>query len=350
MTDEHVITQKEIAEKAGVSVGTVSSVLNDRKTVSSEMRARVMDVAISLGYQPKNKRNVIENTKVSVIGLLVKHDLGLTWDINPFYSRVQLGVTNTCQQRHISLMVAHIEVDSSNRPITWPAMIDQHHVDGLIMAGAFIDDTVQMVKRKFDIPIVLVDSYAPDQPCDSIITDNVGGAKKAVGYLVENQHQQIALVGWNPQSPPSIQQRRLGYLETLADFGLQPHVIPSDLTREGGQAAVKALFQTGSQVTALFCCNDETAIGAINAIREMGLQVPQDISVIGFDNISLAAERSLMLTTIHIHKSWMGTLGVQTLIDRVNNPELPKITIVLSTDLVVRETVSQPLNQLISRR
>lgn len=336
----HAPTLKEIAEIAGVSVGTASAALNDRPTVSPETRARVMDVAVSLGYALKLKPRQPNDAKIGVIGLLIKHDLGLVWDTNPFYSRIQLGVTNTCQRHNISLMVANIEVDASNHPMQWPAMINQQQIDGLIMAGAFIDDTIQMARRKSELPIVLVDSYAPNLRCDSIVTDNAGGAHKAVRYLIENGHTRIGLAGWNPLSPPSIHQRKQGYLEAVSECGLEPFIVETELSRLGGQAAVQELLGRSRQVTALFCCNDETAIGALSTIREMGLKIPQDVSVIGFDNIDLAGETTPPLTTIHVHKSWMGSLGVQALTERVRNPEQPKITTIISTDLVIRDTVT----------
>ncbi len=334
-------TLKEIAEIAGVSVGTVSAALNDRPTVAPETRARVMDVAVSLGYVVKFKPHQPGVAKIETIGLLIKHDFGLVWDTNPFYSRIQLGVTNTCQRYNINLMVANIEVDASNHPVQWPAMINQQQIDGLIMAGAFIDDTVQMVQRRSELPIVLVDSYAPNLRCDSVVTDNIGGARKAVTHLIEQGHTRIGLAGWNPLSPPSIHQRKRGYLEAVSENGLEPFIAETELSRAGGQMAAWKLLESKQPVTALFCCNDETAIGALSAIREMGLNIPRDVSVIGFDNIDLAGETTPPLTTIHVHKSWMGSLGVQALIERVRNPLQPKITTVLATDLIVRETVGR---------
>jgi LacI family transcriptional regulator len=334
-------TLKEIAKIAGVAIGTVSAALNDRPTVSPETRARVMDIAVSLGYTTKMKIHEKLGPSLGVIGLMVKHDLGLIWEANPFYSRVQLGVTNTCQRYNISLMVANIEVDMSNHPVKWPPMINQH-LDGLIMAGAFIDNAVQMIKRREALPVVLVDSYAPNLLCDSIVTDNVGGARKAVSHLIEHGHTRIGLVGWNTASPPSINQRKQGYMECLMECGFAPYIAETELSKIGGQQAVQQLLDQKPQVTALFCCNDETALGAIGALRERGLHVPQDLSVIGFDNIDIAAETIPALTTIHVHKSWMGSLGVETLIARVRNPDQPKITTVLATDLIIRETVTSP--------
>ncbi|WP_428633294.1 LacI family DNA-binding transcriptional regulator [Sedimenticola sp.] len=335
-------TLKDIAGIAGVSVGTVSAALNNRPSVAMETRALVIDVATSIGYELKSPSQQLPDTNLKVIGLLVKHDVGMAWEVNPFYSQVQLGVTNTCHSHNISLMVANIEVDASNHPVDWPTMINEQRIDGLIMAGTFIDDTVQMVRRKVDIPIVLVDSYAPELPFDSIVTDNEGGAQKAVRYLVESGHTRIGLAGWNSLSPPSIQQRKLGYDRVLAENGLEPFIVETNLSRDGGETAVLQLLGSNKNVTAIFCCNDETALGAMSAARELGLEIPRDLSVIGFDNIGLAGETTPALTTVHAHKSWMGTLGVRALIERARNPRQPQLTTMLSTYLVIRETVSSP--------
>lgn len=333
-------TLRDIANAAGVSLATVSAALNGRSGVSPQTRTRVLDIAASLGYEIKNKKQDVEPTELRVIGFLVKHDLDMVRGANPFYSHVQFGANNFCQRHNISLMVATMDVDISNHPLSWPAMINQNQIDGLIMAGAFIDESVEIIKRKSDFPIVLVDSYSSTLNCDSILTDNIGGAKKAVQYLVQNGHKRIGLAGWNPASPPSIQLRRQGYMQVLNAYGLEPFIVETELSRAGGRKAASKLLASDREVTALFCCNDETAIGAIGAIREMGLSVPGDVSIVGFDNIDLAAEISPALTTVHVHKSWMGALGVQALIERVRHPDKPQTTVVVSADLVIRESVA----------
>ncbi len=340
MSPAHTPTLKDIANATGVSLATVSAALNDKHGVAPQTRARVLDVALSMGYDFKRKKPKRLETELKTIGLLIKHDLDMVRGANPFYSQVQLGVTNFCQRHNISLMVASMDVDISNHPISWPAMINQNQIDGLILVGAFIDDTVEIIKRTFDFPVVLVDSYSSTLKCDSVVTDNVGGARKAVEYLVKNGHERIGLAGWNPLSPPSIQLRHQGYLQVLNAYGLHPFIVETQLSRAGGQKAATRLLAPNRQVTALFCCNDETAIGAISAIRQLGLDVPRDVSVVGFDNIDLAAEISPPLTTIHVQKTWMGALGVQSLIERVHHPDKPKTTIVLDTDLVIRESVA----------
>ncbi len=340
MPPAHRPTLKDIAKASGVSLATASAALNEKQGVAPETRARVLEVATSLGYNLRGKKLTRPEAELKIIGLVIKHDLDVVRGANPFYSHVQFGVSDFCQRHNISLMVATMDVDVSNHPISWPAMITQNHIDGLILAGAFIDDTVEIIKRKFDFPIVLVDSYSSTLQCDSVVTDNFGGARKAVEYLVKNGHERIGLAGWNPLSPPSIQLRQQGYLRVLNAYGLKPFIVETQLSRAGGQKAATKLLASNPQVTALFCCNDETAIGAISAIRQLGLEVPRDVSVVGFDNIDLAAEVSPALTTVHVHKTWMGALGVQTLIERVQHPDKPKTTIVMDTDLIVRHSVA----------
>ena len=332
-------TLQDVADLAGVSIGTASAALNNRSSVLPETRSRVIDAAMSLGYPIKSEMAVGVKTDLKVIGLLIKHDVGHAWKVNPFYSQIQLGIANACSAHNISLMFSNVEVDQSNRPVNWPVMLTKRQVDGLILAGTFLDDTVSLIQSRVDIPMVLVDSYSTKLACDSIITDNWGGARQAVEHLISHGHRAIGLIGWNPDSPPSIQGRKEGYMGMLSQYGLPSFIEPSPLTREDGYDATLRLCATHPKITALFVCNDETAIGVIEALNDLEKRVPEDVSVIGFDNIEMAQTIEPPLTTVHVHKSWMGSMGVHTLIERVANPEQPKVTKLVSTYMVERGSV-----------
>lgn len=333
-------TLRDVADLAGVSIGTASAALNNRPTVSSDTRAKVVDAAISLGYPIKETSAFIQQGQLSVIGLLMKHDQGGEWTVNQFYSQIQMGITNACNASNISVMVSFVDVDSSDRPISWPVMLNDQRLDGLVMAGIFLDETVAKIQRASHFPIVLLDGYSNNRYVDSVIPDNVGGARQVMQHLFANGHQHIGLVGWNPDSPPSVQDRYLGYVSAMNGKGYPFHIEVSSLNRENGYKAALRLLENDAQVTAIFGCNDETAIGVIDAAQEKGLRVPQDLSVVGFDDIQLSHEIDPPLTTIHVHKSWMGTIGISTLIDRARNPKQPRITRVISTHLVNRKTVA----------
>lgn len=334
-------TLREVAELAGVSIGTASQALNNRPNVAKETRARVLDAAKTLGYPIKDTAN--HSSPLRIIGLLTKHDLGYPVEINPFYSYIQVGVESECSKRQVSLMYASVEVDPSNHPVIWPAMINEQHIDGLILAGTFIEETVDLFQRYIDGPIVLVDGYAPHLPFDSVVIDNTPAARAAIEYLIAQGHTKIGLIGWSDKCPPSVQERKIGYCQALEKHNIQQtYIQPSGLNRESGAEGLRALLDRHPDITAVFACNDLSALGVLSGARELGLDVPGDLSVVGFDNIDMAREVTPRLTTVHVHKTWLGTIGVRQLIERSLAPEQPKMTITLSTHLVTRESVCPP--------
>lgn len=336
-------TLRQVADLAQVSMGTASQAINNRPNVAPETRSRVLEAARTLGYPLKNPTYAPD--AIQVIGLLTKHDLGLPSEVNPFYSHIQAGVESECRRQNLSLMYANIEVDRSNHPVMWPAMISEQRIDGLILAGTFIEDTIDWLQRRLDVPIVLVDSYATHLPFDSVVIDNTPGAMSAVNYLIEQGHQHIGLVGWNEKSPPSIHERYVGYCRSLHEHGISDMYLGKGdiFSRESGYESALRLLRQYPKITAIFGCNDLTAIGCIQAARELGLRVPQDLSVAGFDNIDLAQDITPALTTVHVYKTWMGILSTRQLLERAQNSDQPKITITLTTRLIVRESV-QPVN------
>jgi LacI family transcriptional regulator len=335
---------RQVAEMAGVSIGTASQALNNRPNVSPETRSRVVDAATVLGYHKISHNNHTERN-VSVLGMLVKHDYGMDVTVNPFYSHVERGVERECRKRNIGLMYSVIEVDHQNRPVLWPSMIKEQRIDGLLLIGTFIEGTLDLLQDRTGIPIVLIDSYADNLPFDSVLIDNAAGAASAVKHLIEIGHRHIGLLGSNPESPPGVFERRISYQKTLQNAGIQDQYIENcELNRGSAYQATQQLIGRCPQVTAIFSANDDSAIGVMNAIHDIGLRVPQDISVIGFDNIDVAREVTPALSTIHVNKSWLGILGVRNLIDRIQTPEQPRIITIVTTHLIERESVGPPRN------
>lgn len=330
---------QDVAELAGVSIGTASQALNNRPNVATETRARVIDAAKTLGY-PIKRRIAPADTGLEVIGMLMKHDFGYPPSINPFYSHVQAGIEDECRRQNASLMFANIEVDSSNRPIAWPPMLSEKRVDGLLLVGTFIKDTAGILKRRPDIPIVLIDAYAPNLPYDSIVIDNDTGTRSAIEHLVQLGHRRIGLVGTNPESTPSLGERRACFRSSMQKHGLsEAYIEDSELTQDSGCESLKRLLERAPDVTAVFAAADIVAIGALNAARDLGVEVPGELSIIGFDNIDLASVVTPTLTTVHVHKTWMGSLGVRQLLHRAAEPRHPKLTISVATELIKRDSV-----------
>jgi DNA-binding LacI/PurR family transcriptional regulator len=340
------VTLRDVAELAAVSLATASQALNNRPNISVETRHRVLDAAVKLGYKRREYRTqftesaapqVATSQTLRIAGALVKHDIGSYFIPNPFYSHIQFGLEGELRKHDIAMMFSHVQVDASNRPKEVPAMIAQGHVDGLVLLGTFLDGTVDVLAQEAGVPVVLIDGYAPNLPHDSVQIDNLGGARQAITHLRELGHVCIGLLGSNPQSPPSVLERRQGFSRAADQLGVDcAWVEDSSLSQNGGYESARALLQRESTVTALFACNDEVALGALDAVREFGLRVPEDISVVGFDDIDAARTTRPGLTTVRVPKSWLGIAGARLLMERAREPNMPRRTVSLSTELVIR--------------
>jgi LacI family transcriptional regulator len=330
-------TLREVAKMAGVSVSTASQALHNRPNVAPETRMRVLEAAVALGYQQQVRLASPVSGKLSVVGLLTRTTPDFPLPVNPFYSYVLAGAERECQRSNLSLMYANVEVDAINRPLGLPPMLTDNKVDGVLVVGALLPETIAQIAQK---PVVLVDAYAEGQVYDSVLSDNLSGAYEAVQHLIVNGHRHIGLIGSQPNAYPSIRERRKGYMRALKQHRItQTFIEDGALTRDSGYEDARRLLSRAPEVTAIFACNDNVAIGVIKAAEEMGRSVPDDLSVIGFDDIDLAREIKPALTTVHVDKLLMGEIAVRQLRDRVENPDRTRVTVTLSTHLVVRDTV-----------
>jgi LacI family transcriptional regulator len=334
-------TLRDIAKHADVALSTVSQVLNNKPSVSAEMRERVLQVAHELGYRQKVTSGFPIKSQLSTVGLLTKRFDGDALVVNPFYSYIIAGVERECQRHNMNLMYANIEVDERNRTLNWPSMLLNELVDGVIVVGAFLEETIADISRRTERNIVLVDAYSDDEVMfDSVLIDNFGGATSAMSHLIEQGHRHIGLIGSNPDSYPSILERRRGYLAALAQHGIADQYIEEGiLDRPDAFEATVRLLRRAPHITAIFACNDNVAIGAMNAVRYLGLSVPDDVSIVGFDDIDLAQETMPALTTVHVDKLLMGTMALRLLRDRSEDPDRSAVKTVVTTQLISRMSV-----------
>lgn len=332
-------TLRDIAQRSGYSLGTVSQALSHKPGVARDTRERIFEVAQEMGYRFPPRKHVRSPDEATTIGLLVKQDHHLPYLANPPYSRVLAGVERECQRHGFTLMLASVDVDSMNRVVNWPPLLFDGRVDGLIVVGAFRQHALAQIENQA-AAIVLVDDYAPGLRIDSIVADNLNGAQAAVAHLIERGHTRIGLVGGTASAFPGIRERRKGYTRALEQAGITTTTIEDSLlTRESGYDATLRLLRQSPDVTAIFACNDEVAMGVLDAAHDLNLAVPDDLSLVGFDNIDLAQDLTPRLTTVNIDKALMGVLGVRQLRDRFAHPEHASLTIVVGTELVVRDSV-----------
>lgn len=332
-------TLRAIADYADVALSTVSQVLNNKPNVSPEMRHRVLAAAANLGYRSKISTESPLSVEIKTIGFLTKRRNDDALSFNPFYSPIIAGAEAECRRHNIGLMYANIEVDEHNHATSLPSILLEERVDAAIVLGAFLEETLGHISNRAD-QLVLVDAYTDNgDEFDRVLVDNVSGAIKAVKYLIAAGHRRIGLIGSEPDSYPSIAERRQGYLAAIEQHHLEPFIEDSVLERPEAYEATQRLMARVPDITALFACNDNVAIGVVNALQDMGFRVPDQVSVIGFDNIDLAKEVKPALTTLHVDKVLMGVIAVRHLLDRAINPNRAALKTLVSTQVIERETV-----------
>lgn len=349
------VTVRDVAQMAEVSVATVSRVLNNHANVKEEVRQRVLKTAKELGYMvqasgqnsPGNSGGLA--SQVKEIGFIFYSSCDSNGaNGNTFWLSILHGAEREANKSGIKITYHSIS-ELASSPEILLATINDLRLDGILLVGT-ADAPVLNVLQRSQLPIVLVDNYIPKASVDAVLSDNFEGAKQAVDYLIEQGHTKIAFIGGQSISSVrpttkifTIERRAAGYRTALLEAGLilTPDLYESgDLAPEGGYAACKRLLDKKAKFTALFCANDATAIGALKALREAQLDVPRDISVVGFDNISMAEHYHPALTTINVNKEGMGAVAVKTLLARVADPTIVNATIMLEVELVKRESVA----------
>jgi LacI family transcriptional regulator len=338
-------TIRQIAEKCKVSISTVSIVLNNKPGVSEATRKEVMQVAQKLGYAVKTKTQpgTIHHKKLNTLGMLVKTDPDLLPPANPFYSHIINGVDEACKGLGLNILFSMLPVDENNRPQKVPQFINSNMVDGFLMVGAFLDETVSSMLSKWNIPIVLVDGYSDTASYDMVISDNFHAAYQAVEYLIKLGHKHIGLLGGDEDCYPSLRERRNGYFRAMKESGLQKtYSADFNVNQPNFQETITKFIRDNSQVTALFALNDNIAVEAIRAAQSLGLNVPRDISVIGYDDTHLATSISPALTTMHVDTVAMGQGAVHLLSMRMHQPDAARVTLIVHPTLTERKSVAKP--------
>lgn len=334
------VTMEDIARQSGVSLATVSLVLRDKPGINDETRRRVLAVAKDLGYQRRAPGELSPARSVRQIGVVLKSRAGDPPQTNPFYGPILGGIEEACRRQQINLLYATLPVDEDNRPLELPRMLGEDELDGILLLGAIVEGDVADLLERRATPTTLVDAYARRGEYDAVLTDNFGGAYAAVGHLLAQGHRHIGLVGSLPDGYPSIDERRRGYIQALAEHAIGERYFADIHVYGGGMGeVVDQLLRRNPQLTALFCVNDSVAILAIRAAQRLGRRLPEQLSVVGFDNIDAAEYLSPSLTTMHVDKISMGRVAVQLLLHRIEHPQASPITALIRPTLVARESV-----------
>lgn len=328
------ITLKAIAERAGVSVATVSRALSGRGRVDEATREQIRRIAEELGYAPDMAARSLVLRRTENIGFLIHALQSLS--PHTFYGEILTAVERELRRHRYHLHFATVEDE------TLPPLIKENRVDGLILAGCDLSPALIRSLKDRRIPLVLLDNHLPG--IDSVFTDNVNGAFQATAHLIRLGHRRIAFIAETLDNL-SFQERFEGYRQALEAHGLSfdPELVAEgERGFEGGFVAMNSLLNR-ARPTAVVVANDPTAASAMRAIRARGLRIPEDVAVVGFDDDPLALHTDPPLTTMRVFRSVMATLAVARLLDLIRNPEQPAIHIRIETQLIVRQSCGSPL-------
>ena len=334
------VSIKDVAHRAGVSATTVSHVLNavPGKRVSEDTRERVHAAAGELGYVPNGVARSLRLQRSQILAL-ISDELATT----PYAGEVILGAQEAASKHGWLMML----VNSGGDPGVEAAEIAalrQRQVDGFLYATMYHRE-VEVAAPLRDVPTVLLDARTQDPSLSSVVPDEVQGGRTATQALLDAGHTRIAFAT-NVDDIPATTGRLEGYLAALGDAGLTPDpglVHPEVSITQGGLRAGRALLDLEPRPSAIFCFNDRMAMGVYHAAAERGLRIPDDLSVVGFDNQELIADGLQPgLTTVALPHYEMGAWAVETLVRQIQAPDTPPEQVRLACPLVTRGSVAAP--------
>lgn len=329
-------TAHDVARRAGVSVATVSRVLNDLPHVSPGVRRKVLRAVAALNYQPNRTAQRLRAKRSRVIGLIIP-------DIqNPFFTSVVRGIEDLAYQRGYSLVLCNSDEDPAKEQL-YINVMRAEAVAGVILAST--SEVNPHVSHLIDhnIPVIAIDRRIKNRRIDSVLVANIQGAFEAVSHLIELGHRRIGFVGL-PLTRTTGHERHTGYLRALRAHGLRPSrqlVCIGDAKQQGGYNCTQTLLKSQPPMTALFVANNLMTLGALGAIREGELEIPREISIVGFDDMPWAPLLQPPLTAVAQPTYELGRKAAELLLERLEHPDKPATHVQLKPTLIVRGSTGQ---------
>jgi len=332
-----MVTIKDVARAAKVSVATVSRVINGSGPVKEETRRLIREVAGKMRYVPHSGARSLITSKTETLGVLLPDLYG------EFFSEVIRGMDDTAQKNGFHLLISRAYADRHGIETAIKAM--RGRVDGVVVMSPDIDAD-SLLNLPSTIPVVLLCSVSRGNEIDSLTIQNCRGAREMVTHLVSLGHKRIAILKGSPRNYDAAERLR-GYRMALREGGITPDVgleREGDFTEAGGYNATLALLAMNRRPTAIFAANDSMAIGALSALRESGVQVPDEMAVAGFDDIPLARYMDPPLSSVHVPICELGARAVGLLLHGITHKnDHPRRRERVSTKLVIRKsTGGQP--------
>lgn len=328
-----MVTIKDIARAVGVSASTVSRALSDSPLVNQETRMAVLQTAKELGYERNELARALVKGASGAIGLIVP-------DItNPFFSDVARGVSDIADRAGYGVILCNTD-GRVDRELSYVRLMRRKRVDGLLVCSATLDAPFVQDLTAAGTPFVLVSRMSADPDVPYIITDDRAGARLAVEHLVDLGHRRIGFIG-GPENVQASRDRMSTYHDVLTEHAISAQREWShhaDFTQAAGRQAGQQILSLADRPTAIFAANDVTALGVLEVAEGLGLRIPEDLSLVGYDDISYASLPRIQLTTVAQPAIEMGQIAADWLFSRIGSDDVPPLQRVLNPRLVVRST------------
>ena len=327
------VTIKDVAVEAGVSRQTVSRAINNQGEISPTTKERVLQAIEKLGYQPNRLAQGMVTQRTKTVALLVS-DIA-----NPFFPEVARGVQDCAREQGYNVFLCNTDGTAEEELETMQLLASQR-VDGMISFASKISDADLQHFAHYYHPIVIINRVIEHPHINLLLVDNGLGAQQATAHLVEAGHKKIGMLT-NESHSLSKTVRVQGFQDYLTKQKLSSNMIVQDNpTIDGGQAGCMHLLERWPDITAVFAYNDLMAIGALQACRVLEKRVPEDIAIIGFDDIQLASVVTPSLSSVHVNKYSIGQMAMQRIFTMLDSPEKEFETMHLMPELVLRESTN----------
>ncbi len=323
---------KDVARKAGVSISTVSRVVNESKVVKPETHEKVMKAIEELGYKPNAIARSLKIKNTKTIGILIP-DIS-----NQFYPEVVRGIEDIANMYEYNIFLCNTDLDQE-KEIKYYEALAEKQVDGTIFIGNIVSQDLYKKFKTYDIPVILIGADYEDVP--SVGIDNVGASKEIVNYLIKKGHDRIAMITGKNYDPVVGIARLEGYKNALNEANMPIEdelIVEGGLRFKNGYEGCRKILELESPPSAIFVANDEMAIGAMRAALEQGISIPEDLAIVGFDNIDMSAKVYPSLTTVAQPMYEMGAIAMRVLTKILNDEILDSKKIVLNYSLLERES------------
>ncbi len=331
------LTLEDVAKKAGVSRSTVSRVVNGYENISDDIRNRVLQVIEETGYHPNAAARALASQRSQIIGLILPHSVSMLFT-DPYYPHLLKGICQACNYHHYTLAFFLFSSEEDEQ-VNFNSIPSNGLLDGVIVQSDHHGKQKlinHLLERK--MPHVVIGRPKQPEKVSFVDVDNIYGAKVAVTHLINLGYQRISTITGPLQSTVGID-RRKGYVDALAKQSIRvnPELIEEgDFTEQGGYNAMQQLLSR--KPDAVFAASDMMAFGAIRAIKEHNLNIPEDIAIIGFDDIPITMLTNVNLTTVYQPVNELGERAVGLLLDNIENGSGPPQNVILKSKLVIRST------------